>query len=206
MNPKFPNPPKKRKTAKDRIKGIWIGMISRCCNKKSKSYKYYGARGIKICDKWLHNFESFYQWSLANGYADDLSIDRINNDGNYCPENCRWATQLQQANNNRNCRYIEINNEVKTLSGWSRYFGIDDAVVRNRMRKGWDIQAALLTPVRPKRKNYTGLIMAYNGKEMTIEDWAAFTGIDVSILRKRVGYGWGIKKILTTPVWNPLSI
>lgn len=84
-----------------RLHTIWSSMKSRCYNEKSRSYKYYGGRGITICDKWLHDFQVFFDWAMANGYKDNLSIDRIDPNGNYCPDNCRWITMAEQQRNKR---------------------------------------------------------------------------------------------------------
>lgn len=87
-----------------RLYSIYNGMKHRCYNTQSESYRYYGARGITICDEWRNDFMNFYDWAINNGYSDDLSIDRIDVDGNYCPKNCRWVDFVTQANNKRNSR------------------------------------------------------------------------------------------------------
>lgn len=129
-----------------RLYHIWRTMKARCTDPNSVKFPYYGARGIKVCDDWLDSFESFCSWSMANGYADKLSIDRIDNDGNYCPENCRWATREEQANNTRTNRFIDFNGEKHTIAEWSRINGISKAALYHRLERGWSVEDALTVP------------------------------------------------------------
>lgn len=102
-----------------RINKIYRCMKQRCYNKKTPSYKYYGGRGITICDKWKDNFTSFYNWAIKNGYKENLTIDRVDVNGNYCPENCRWATYSEQARNKRNNHLITFNGETHCIADWA---------------------------------------------------------------------------------------
>ena len=127
---------------------IFRKMVERCENQNCKSYKDYGGRGIKICDEWRTDFFSFYAWANANGYEAGLSIERINNDGNYEPSNCRWATKIEQNTNRRTSRFIEYGGMICTLSEWSRITNIPAWKISDRIdRLKWSIADALTTPI-----------------------------------------------------------
>jgi hypothetical protein len=106
---------------KTRPYSIWNGMKSRCNNKKACGYNLYGGRGIKVCDEW-NNFVKFWD-DMKDGYKNSLTIDRIDNDGNYCKENCRWATYKEQNNNKRNNKTFKINGLVKSVKQWCDFYG-----------------------------------------------------------------------------------
>lgn len=125
----------------------WMCMKSRCNNAANKRYRAYGERGIKICREWAESFTAFRDWALANGYRDDLTIDRIDVNGNYCPENCRWATLIEQANNKRNNHRIAAMGEEHTVAEWSRIMGISANVIHARLRHGWTEIRAVTTPL-----------------------------------------------------------
>lgn len=134
--------------SKTRIYKTWKSMKHRVLNKKDKRYHDYGGRGILICDEWKNNFLSFYNWAMKNGYKDNLTIDRIDVNGNYEPSNCRWATPLIQANNQRRNHYITYNGKTQSMSDWARELGISYTVLRARINSYfWSIEKSLTTPV-----------------------------------------------------------
>ncbi len=137
----------------DRLFSIWCAMRRRCTDPKYKFYHNYGGRGITVCEEWKNNFQAFYDWAKANGYRDDLSIDRIDVDGNYCPENCRWATMIEQANNKRNNHLITYNGKTLTMAEWSRKIGVSYQTLKDRINyHGWSIERALTTPPKTCKK------------------------------------------------------
>ena len=136
-----------------KIYNVWQSIKTRCFNKNSKSYKEYGGRGIKMCEEWLHEFQAFYNWAIENGYKDGLTIDRIDNNGNYTKENCRWVTMKEQSNNKRTSKYITYNNETHTMAEWSYKLGGSKDLISKRLASGWSIEKALTTSVVKKRIN-----------------------------------------------------
>lgn len=135
-----------------RIYNLWGNMNYRCNNERSDHYQYYGGRGIKVCDEW-QEFEPFYDWAMSHGYSDDLTIDRIDVNGNYCPENCRWVTPKEQANNRRNTRYLTYNGETKCVKDWENETGIQSVIIKHRIDYyGWNVEMALTESVGARRK------------------------------------------------------
>ena len=130
----------------DRLFTIWMNMKARCYRKTSKDYPNYGGRGIKICDEWINNFQEFYDWAIKNGYSDELTIDRIDVNGNYEPDNCRWATREEQENNKRNSVYYEIDGVKHTISKWADLYNMPKELVRTRVKRGMNIKKALTYP------------------------------------------------------------
>ena len=127
-------------------------MKERCYNQNRNSYCWYGAKGICVCDEW-NDFENFYSWSMRNGYSDELTIDRIDSNGNYCPENCRWSTDKEQANNRSTNRIIEYNGKSHTLEEWGRITGIASSTIRMRLDEyKWDVEKSLTKSTTPAKK------------------------------------------------------
>lgn len=132
------------KKTKTRLYRIWMSMKRRCFNSNDfHHYKNYGARGITICNEWKNNFIVFYSWALSNGYKDNLTIDRIDVNGNYEPNNCRWSTIKEQERNRRNNRFITHKGETHCVSEWAEITGIKAATIRSRLFMGWPIHRTL---------------------------------------------------------------
>lgn len=127
---------------------VWAAMLQRCRNPKSKDYKDYGARGITVCESW-HEFENFYNWALSSGYKHGLTIDRIDTNGQYEPENCQWTDLKQQMNNQRRTIIIEWKGVRKPLTQWAEEVGINYRTLKARIKTyKWDIDRAMTEPAR----------------------------------------------------------
>ena len=115
-------------------------MKRRCYTPSASAYKHYGARGIVVCEEWKNDFISFYNWAIRNGYKENLTIDRINVNGNYEPGNCRWATKKEQANNKRNNNFIKYKDKKLSINQWSEETGIKRGTIAWRLKNNFPLE------------------------------------------------------------------
>lgn len=135
---------------------VWVNMRNRCYKRTDRAYRWYGARGVEICDEWLSDFKNFYEWAIANGWEKGLEVDKdIKGSGLlYSPESCTLVTSKINANNTRNNRFIEYNGERKTLAQWSDKLAVPRTLIPRRLKAGWSIERAITTPKGKNRRNY----------------------------------------------------
>lgn len=130
-----------------RIYSCWTDIKRRCYNPKNKRFSRYGGRGISVCEEWRDSFKSFYDWSIKNGYNDSLTIDRIDINKGYSPDNCRWVSAFEQQSNTSRSHYITINGVTKTISQWAREYNISPDLIKDRINKlHWNDVEAVTTP------------------------------------------------------------
>lgn len=172
-----------------RIYDTWRSMKKRCYLKSSHNYKNYGARGIKVCDEWLDP-DTFYKWSMENGYDDNLTLDRIDVNGNYESSNCRWVDVKTQQNNKRNNKYIIYNGVTKTMSEWAKYFDIDYTLLKSRLLSGWSFEKAIVTNNRSLGK------FTVDGETNTARYFAKKYNVPVVTVYSRLKKGLNIKESL----------
>lgn len=137
-----------------RLYRIWHSMYCRCYYKSTNGYKNYGGKGIKVCEEWKHSqgFMKFYNWAIQNGYEENLTLDRINVNGNYEPNNCRWITVKEQCNNKTNNRIFEYNGVKYNLTQLCNKYNINIVTFSDRIKSGMSIEEALHKPIIKKRR------------------------------------------------------
>ena len=191
---------------KNRLNRIYANMKSRCYNPKKEHYENYGGRGISVCEEWLNpkhaegtrncsiGFQAFRKWALENGYSDNLSLDRIDTNGNYEPSNCRWVTQKEQCNNTRANIMFTYKGHTKTINQWCEELGMETRRVWNRVFKlGWSVEKALET-----KENKGCRYLTFNGKTQSIKEWSLEIGVDADTISARLGkLGWSVEKALS---------
>lgn len=168
-------------------------MYCRCYYPTTNGYQRYGGRGIKMCDEWINEPESFYTWSINNGYKKGLTIDRIDVNGNYEPSNCRWVTKEAQDNNRRNNRKITFNEQTKTLSQWAREYNISIKTLSDRLKSGLSIEEALNKPVI---KSGGKLLFEIDGETKLLSEWCKIHNINYQTAWKKIKDGKSIETAL----------
>ena len=134
-----------------RLYRIWKAMRNRCLNPNSPDFqKWYGAKGITVCQEWINDFSPFEKWAIENGYQDTLTLDRIDVNSNYSPQNCRWVSNSIQQNNKTTNHLLTYNNETHTLAEWSKITGIDRSAILARIKRGWSVERTLTEPSHKK--------------------------------------------------------
>lgn len=178
-----------------RIYRIYNLMKNRCYNHNVPRYKNYGARGIRVCDDWLgeDGFIAFNNWAILNGYNDDLTIERIDVNGNYCPENCKWIRKEEQAKNKTSNVIIEIDDKKQILSEWCKEFNIEYGLAHERMYNGWNAIDALTKPKQRTR------LYKYNGNEFTMKQLSEISGLSPTTIKGRMDKKWDMERIINQP-------
>jgi hypothetical protein len=166
-----------------RLYNIWTQMKQRCTNQNLDHYERYGGRGISVCQEWMESFEIFKKWSINNGYLDWLSLDRIDVDGNYEPENCKWSTEVEQQRNKRNNHFLTINGETKTIAEWAEISGLQYKTLQRRIYTGCK-EENLLAPI-----GYQYNLLEINGEKKTVNTWAEEVGLPYSTIKGRYEKG-----------------
>ena len=122
---------------------VYGAMLQRCYKANCKQYHRYGGRGITVCDEWRNDKTAFYKWAVSNGYKEGLTLDRIDNDGNYSPDNCRWVSYGIQGNNTSSCHYLEFKGKKQSMSDWAKELGLNYFNLRSKIRNGWTIEEVI---------------------------------------------------------------
>ena len=135
-----------------RLHRIWHSMYCRCYYKSTNQYKNYGGKGIEVCEEWKKDFMNFYNWAINNGYEEHLTLDRIDNNKGYYPENCRWATVKEQANHRTTNVYYTFNGETKTGKQWCEIYNISQTTLNDRLKRGWSLEQALTISTQGNHK------------------------------------------------------
>lgn len=170
-----------------RLYNTWTQIKQRCTNVNNDRYAEYGGRGINVYEEWIESFDVFKEWALRNGYRNDLSIDRIDVNGHYEPDNCKWSTHIEQQRNKRNNHYLTINEETKTVAEWAEISGIPYKTLQRRIYTGCKTED-LLKPVNSHWEQ-----IEINGELKPLSVWANEYGLEYSTVQRR--YKRGVRGI-----------
>lgn len=173
---------------------MFYSMVARCENPNTPNYKRYGGRGIKICKEWREDFMAFHDWAFANGYRKGLSIDRIDYNGDYCPENCRWADMITQQNNKSTNRIVEYEGKKYTIANLARAFNLEYDFVYRCIVKGESVEDIVHGNV-PMRRSKKALY-EIDGRVHTLMEWINISPVRQGTIRSRLSRGWSMERAL----------
>lgn len=179
-------------TKGNRTYKIWACMKARCIRKTSPDYPKWGGRGITVCKKWLA-FDGFLE-DMGDA-PEGMSIDRINNDGNYEPSNCRWATRKQQNRNTSSNSILTFNGQTHCVSEWAEITGLTASAIYRRIKNGWSTTDVLTIPATGSHANK---LIEFKGQRLGLAEWAKKIGISTNGLHTRISRGWSLERALTT--------
>lgn len=188
-----------------RLNYIFSAMKKRCYSTTCKAYKDYGGRGITICDEWRNaektsikgtksnnvtkGFKAFKEWALNNGYADNLTIDRIDVNKGYSPDNCKWSTPKEQQNNRRNSVLITYKGKTQTLTQWCEELNFDYQLAQHRLHRNWSAEKTFETEVNK------GLpLITYKGKTQTVKQWCRELNLKYRTVYNRLSKNWTVEE------------
>lgn len=188
MRKRYTNAHELHGLSRSRIYRTYYGMLYRCYSESDSRYSSYGGRGITVCDEWrgTYGFINFYNWAMENGYSDDLTIDRIDVNGNYEPSNCRWATREQQCNNQRTNVFYSVHGETLQMKQIVEKYHISETTLRSRMKR-MNISMEEAVDYDPTSKN---IHIEYKGESKTAAEWSKITGISQATLLYRLKQGY----------------
>lgn len=170
---------------------LWQQIKIRCTNPKAQNYSAYGGRGIAVCPRWADSFEAFIS-DMGPRPSPDHSVERNDNNGPYSPNNCRWASKMEQGQNKRNSHHLTLNGETMTISAWSRRTGLVIATILRRLQMGRSVEDALTT--RPIHRPVT-----YQGRTQSLLTWSKELGMSYSAVRRRLVAGWSADRAFSEP-------
>jgi hypothetical protein len=170
-------------------------MLGRCTDPENPSWHNYGGRGITVCQRWKRSFANFIEDMGARPHP-SLTIERINNDGNYEPSNCKWATRKEQCRNRRGNTLLTHNGHTRCLAEWSEHTGISVDLLIFRLRKGWSVKETLETDPKDYNKNRPARTYTHKGTTKSVVQWAREQGLSIQRVLKRLELGWSMEKAL----------
>lgn len=194
--------------AHTRLYYVWKDIKNRCYSKRVDAYKWYGARGIGMCDEWRNDPVAFIEWCKNNGYKPGLQIDRRDNNKGYSPENCRFVTRTENMRNTSAVRMLTFRGETKPMSEWCEILGISYSCVVGRLAKGMSVEEAFTAPINKSQQRKWerdtngrahGKTIAYEGKELTCLEWARLKGMSWYTIYNRLRLGWPSERIFSEP-------